>query len=240
MAVGALVAACASAYAETPVYSVNVMGFQKIPVPAQGLNIAGAPYKRPSSEINDVIGDQLTPGVDISTGDTVFFFDPASQSYRISYLYNDGGQGVWRDSFSNQTATNPVPPGVGFWIKSNQGVPQDLYVSGNVVTNATYSQAVYPGLQLLSYPYSSRIPMNEMALAGAAKKGSSLSSSDVIYLWDVNAQQFVIYFYYTDGTLVDFATGEAATNALQPGAAFWYKHIGSGFTWVETNRYTLP
>ncbi len=229
-----------TARAQAPVYSINVMGFQKVSVPANGLNAAGAPYLKSSDGINTVIGEQLTPGSDVSDADSILFFDPQSQSYRIAYLYDNGSQLIWRDSQSNQTATNPVLPGVGFWVKSNHSTNQTMYVSGNVITSPTHATPVAPGLQLLSYPYSYPVSLNALTLAAGATKGSSLDTSDALYLWNPDAQQFQIFFYYEDGSLVDFATGDPATNVISPGSAFWFKHLGDAFTWVETNRYTSP
>lgn len=224
----------------TPVYSVNMMGFQKLPVPAGGLSIASVPYGNAPADINTVLRDQLTAGGDLNTADTAYFFDATSQVYRVVYLYLDGTNVVWRDNDSQETAQNPVIPGLGFWIRSNQGADQSLIVSGEVLTQDAITNAVVPGLQLLAYPYPAAKSAAALTLAAHAVKGETLESADVIYLWRDAIQQFQTLFFYTDGTLVDFATGDPATNVLKEGEAFWYKHLGSGFSWVEAKPYALP
>jgi hypothetical protein len=234
-----LIAGGAPLQAADPVYSVNVMGFQKVPVPAQGLNVAGAPYYHDSNDINRVIGPQMTPGVDLNTGDSIYFFDVSNQTYEIAYLRDVNGNLLWVDNESQNVSTSPVPPGMGFWIKNNQQSNQNLYVTGEVITSPTYTSPVAPGLQLLSYPYSALMPVGALSLAGPAVKGETLDSADAVYLWNQDLQRFQIMYYYSDGSLVDFATGDPVTNVLKPGTAFWYKHLGGGFDWVETNRYSI-
>lgn len=228
-------------FAQTgPVYSINAMGFNHIPVPAGALNLGSVPYDRASNSINDVIGPQLTPGPDLNSSDIAYFFDPVAQLYRICYLYTDGTNTYWVDNESQNSATNRVAPGVGLWFQSRQIAGQSVVALGEIPTDATMTNAVVPGLQLLAYPYPASVGLSQLTLSNGATRGFTLDSADTLYLWDATAQNFKIYYYFTDGSLVEYATGDVATNALQPGQAFWFKHNGAGFSWVESKPYSWP
>ena len=223
-----------------PVYSVNVMGFQQIPLPPQGLGIGASPYLKGSPDVNEVLGEQLTTGPDMTSADAVYFFDPSNQVYRIAYRYDDGTNAYWRDNNSQTVATNLIVPGSGFWIRNNQSTGQSLIVYGQVNTAPTSTVRVVPGLQLLSYPYATATSIGGLTLGLGATKGESLEEADALYLWDTQNQRFQIFYYYTDGSLVSFETGNPATNVITAGSAFWFKHQGAPFDWVENSPYSIP
>ena len=224
----------------SPVYSVNMMGLQHIPVPAAALNLAAVPYARDSNSINDVLGGQLTPGPDLNTGDVVYFYDAVSQLYRLAYLYTDGTNTFWVDNQTQTPATNRIVPGMGFWIRSHQSSNQSAVVIGEVLSDPAITNAVVTGLQLLAYPYPTPFGISDLALSNSATRGEAPDSADTLYLWDRTSQSFKTYYYYTDGSLIDYSTGNPATNLLAPGEAFWYRHVGAGFSWVETKPYAWP
>lgn len=230
-----------SVHAQTaPVYSVNMMGIQHIPVPAAALNLAAVPYARDSNTINDILGGQLTAGADLNTGDVAYFFDAAAQTYRLAYLYTDGTNTYWIDNQTQTPATNRIAPGMGFWIRSHQGSNQTAAVIGEVISDAHVTNTVVSGLQLLAYPYSTPFGISDLTLSNNATRGEAPDSADTLYLWDRTSQSFKTYYYYVDGSLIDYSTGNPATNTLVPGEAFWYRHVGSGFSWVEAKPYTWP
>ncbi|HEY8241507.1 MAG TPA: hypothetical protein VIH35_08670 [Kiritimatiellia bacterium] len=222
------------------VYSVNSMGYQQIAVPASALNLGSVPYGHTSVGINDVIGPQLTPGPDVNSADIAYFFDSGSQIYKVCYLYDDGTNVYWVDNDSQAPATNALLPGVGLWFRSRQATSQTVIALGDVPSDATLTNAVVPGLQLLAYPYPVSVGISQLTISNGATRGFSLDNADTLYVWNASAQNFRIFYYYTDGSLVDYATGDPATNVLQPGEAFWYKHVGSGFSWVEAKPYVWP
>ena len=222
------------------VYSINAMGLQHIPVPASALNLAGVPYERDSNTINDVLGGQLTAGPDLNTADVAYFYDAAAQSYRLAYLYTDGTNSYWIDNQSQTPATNRIVPGMGFWIRSHQASNQSAAVIGEVPRDGAVTNAVVTGLQLLAYPYPTASAISDLTISNSATRGEAPDSADTMYLWDRTSQSFKTFYYYSDGSLIDYSTGNPATNTLAPGEAFWYRHVGSGFSWVETKPYNWP
>ena len=137
-------------------------------------------------------------------------------------------------------ATNQIVPGMGFWIRSHQASNQTAAVIGEVLTDATVTNSVVHGLQLLAYPYPTPFAIGDLAISNSATRGEAPDSADTLYLWDRASQSFKTYYYYTDGSLIDYSTGNPATNTLSPGEAFWYRHVGVGFSWVEAKPYTWP
>ena len=103
-----------------------------------------------------------------------------------------------------------------------------------------FGNQVVAGLQLLSYPYPTSVGVSQLSLSNGAIYGEAPDSADTLYVWDRSSQSFKVYYYYSDGSLIDFSTGDVATNALAPGEGFWYHHVGSGFSWVETKPYAWP
>ncbi len=230
-----------TAMAQTgPVYSVNMMGFQRIPLPSQGMVLAALPYEQPSRDINDVLEGQLTPGFDPGSADMAYFFDVDSQTYKTAYYYTDGSTTYWVDTDTELVATNPIVSGSGFWVKNNQYITNNVVVFGDVITDPVVTNRVFPGLQLLSYPYSAPRAVNDLTLGSGAVAGETPESADALYLWDADAQQFITLYYYFDNSWIELATGNAATNVLTVGQGFWYRHAGSGFDWVESKPYASP
>ncbi|MFH0908606.1 MAG: hypothetical protein V1929_07580 [bacterium] len=231
----------AGARAQTsPVYSINLMGIQQISVPASALNLAAVPYVRDLDSINDVLNGQLTAGPDLNTGDVAYFYDAIAQTYRLAYLYTDGINSYWIDNQSQTPATNRIVPGMGFWLRSHQASNQMAAIIGEVLTEPAITNAVVTGLQLLAYPYPTPYGISDLSLSNSATRGEAPDSADTLYLWDRARQSFETYYFYTDGSLIEYATGNPATNMLAPGEAFWYRHRGSGFGWVETKPYIWP
>lgn len=240
LAVSAVVVAVGARGEQPPVYSVNMMGLQHIELPASALNLAAVPYARDADSINDVLDGQLTAGADLNTGDVAYFFDAAAQAYRLAYLYTDGTNTYWIDNQSQTPATNRIAPGVGFWIRSHQASNQSAAVIGEVISDPAVSTPVVNGLQLLAYPYPTSYGISDLALSNNATRGEAPDSADTLYLWDCTSQSFKTYYFYTDGSLIDYSTGNPATNTLAPGEAFWYRHVGGGFSWVEAKPYAWP
>lgn len=235
------------------VYSVNVAAFKQITVPGKQLNLASTPFDSEPATLESVFGGQLQGGDSFNTADQVIMFDPASGTYK-DYFKADGTglpeyDGKWFTA-DLQPATNQIVyPGVGFWIRSSVLSTQRVVFAGVLNTDISKTNTIVAGLQLISYPYNAPVYLHELALTNAASGGDSYNdlTADNIMLWDVQTQSYSNYFF-ADGTGMPeydkkWLTPElqVATNVvIQPGQAFWYRHKGTGFTWVESRPYTLP
>lgn len=237
-----------SSFAQTgEVYSLNVVGFQKVTAPSNGLMLASSPFDPNDPGINKVIGPQMTPGGSYGVGDNIIMWAAASQGYKNFYLRTIGGSNQWIDVnvSPNIVATNAfIDPGVGFWVRNRHASNQVIVVSGDVVNQATMSKTVVPGLQILSYPYSTAIGLNSCGLTNG-KPTTSFGTADNVIMWDAATQTYKNYYLRTmSGTNkwidVNVSPNVIASNDIPSGSAFWYRSRGAAsFTWVASKPYTL-
>lgn len=235
------------------VYSLNVVGFQKVAAPAAKLEIAGTPFEAANDTLDAVVGPQLTGSDGPGVSDNVVMFQATNQQYVTYFIAGGIGDpqydGKWFTT-SLQPATNInalVPPGRGFWIRSRQSVTQTVVFAGDVVSAGAITNHIYSGLQLLSYPYSTAILLNNTTFSNGAVGSDGPGTSDNILLWNTSNQQYVTYFIaggigdpQYDGKWFTQTLQPTTNIYLQPGQGFWYRHRGSGFTWTEQKPYTLP
>ena len=115
--------------------------------------------------------------------------------------------------------------------------------------DASVTTPVQSGYQIISYPYSTGIKINDTTLKNGAQSGMGMNSADNIITWDAGTRSY--RYYYLLGDVGDPALNykwidmgmhpnDVATTRLSRGQAFWYHHRGSGFNWVESKPYTLP
>jgi len=251
---GCILASVASAQTGE-VYSLNVVGFQKVNAPgASGstkLQIAGTPFEAANDKLDSVIGPQLTGQDAPGSSDNVILFNPTNQQYETYFIAGGIGDpqydGKWFTEDAQFASNALVPPGRGFWIRSRQAVTQTVVFAGDVVSASALTNRVYAGLQLLSYPYSTAILLNNTTFSNGAVGSDAPGASDNILLWNASNQSYVTYFIaggigdpQYDGKWFTEDAQPATNVYLQPGQGFWYRHRGSGFSWVEQKPYTLP
>lgn len=237
------------------VYSLNVVGFQKLEVKDQtrAYSLTATPFDADDPNINSVISTQLTGSNNYNTADNIMKWDPTNQQYLKFFLLDDVGDTnynyKWIDSKTDEVATNTdLLPGEGFWIRSRRTYTQVVVVAGDVVSAGTFTNPILPGLNLLSYAFSAAVALNETAFTNGGVGGSSLDDSDNIYIWNQTNQQYEKYFLLGDvgdpsynHKWIDAQTDKIATNTyLEPGMGFWYRHRGTGFAWIEPKPYTEP
>jgi hypothetical protein len=139
-------------------------------------------------------------------------------------------------------ATTELVTGRGFWLRNQQPLDQRVVLVGEIVTSPTYTNVIVPGLQMIAYPYSASIPLNDTALAHGAKAGYGLEDSDNIMRWHPDSQSSPISICWaTSATQLQFQMDrhggwldDVATIELQPGRP-------SGFAIAEpTPRMDRP
>jgi hypothetical protein len=235
-----------TAFAQGPVYSVNIVGFQKVTTAPGSFNLSGNPFLKSAMTVQDVVGNQGTGGDSFGNADNLLLW--TGSAYKQLFLVGQGIDpeldGKWVDE-NFTPSTDVVAPGTGFWIKSS-AVTNTTTIVGDVVMDATKSFTINPGFNLLSYPYSTTAAINssQMGLNAAAgcTGGDSFETADNIYVW--NGAQYVQYFLVAIGTdpeLDDKWVDEnftPTTVSVQPGQGLWYKRTGSSsFTWTTTKPY---
>lgn len=257
-----LVAGAAFAQSSNEVNSVNVVGFAKKDVVADGYTFCaiGFTYMGASNGIQEIFGDKLKGAGSSAASDLILKWDPAAQQYlgvwKVDFTGAPTYHGKWvKDdgAFPPNIETNMAfSPGDGFWVVSRQSSNQVLDLVGEVpVTNTGIS--IVEGYNMIAYPYSADVGINDTTniLYTVASGGGSPGSSDIIYQWDAAGQQYLSYW------LVDFTGAPTyhnkwvkndgawppniASNSLDLGVGFWFvRKSGAGSTtWTPPAPYDL-
>jgi len=254
IAVFAALTAATCAYAQGPVYSVNIVGYQRVSVTNAFTQVSN-PFLNTSQDINTVVGNQLSGGFDFDGADNILVW--TGSSYKSFFLADTGGEapefdGKWVEinpQGEAVIANIELPPGVGFFVKRNVATNQFVMV-GDVVGAPSVTNVLNVGFSLVSYPYSSGVAINSpqfgLNLAAGARGGEEPDSADTISIWDGSAYQtFFLVDFPSEPSLHDkwvFVDGngdvQVSTMVLQPGQSFWYKRNSvSSLTWVTQRPY---
>jgi hypothetical protein len=238
--------------AQNPV-TVGVFGYSRVSKPAAKLTIVGNNFGDGSSTLNDVLSiDQFNGDALFSSADRVIVWDAGTDQYTTYAAYDDTGYGgstiEWRDASDFYgSAVNPViPVGSAFWIQSSGSVTDtNLVITGDVVATASATNQIVTGFQMLSYPFSTDVDLNETMLEQNATGDALFSSADRVIAWNDVSQAYKTYALYDD-TGYGGSTREwrdagdfynpAGAISVTLGQGFWYE-AQSAFTWVETNKY---
>jgi hypothetical protein len=223
------------------VYSLNVVGFQKVNVQPSGLTLPGIPFEPDSAELNDVIGDQLTGAKNSAGADRIYIWDASTQEYKKYFLKSTlGNQWVSYDDTLNPTTNAFLDVSDGFWIDASSSSSQEVILVGDVLNVDAVTNDVVNGLNMISYPFSTPKAINDLGLdTGTSAKNSA--GADKIFAWDMASQQYVKFFFRStlgDQWVSYDQTDTPATNIIDPSQGLWYDAINP-FTWVATRPYTL-
>lgn len=237
---GAILVA-AVAIAQEAVYSLNVVGFQKVAVKPSGLTLPGVPFQAASYELNSLIGPQLKAFKNATGADKIFLWDSTTQTYK-KYFLNSTLTNKWA-AYETPTVvtTNAFAfNGDGFWISAAATTSQTLVIVGDVLNASTVTNLIPTALSMNSYPFSCPRAINDMSLNNG-KAFKNATGADKIFLWDPETQQYKKYFLNSvltnkwasyDTPLV------VATNVVEPSMGFWYT-ASTSFNWTAVRPYTI-
>lgn len=212
-ALGCLVAT--AAFAQGPVYSVNVVGFNKMQfekgkqylVSTAFESIDGAPLRA-----GDVIGTQLPVNTTIN--------------YYVGGVtpYKTDSRGALTGWSTNITFNGKM----GFFLKlPNTGtqIVYDVVFKGQAPMDSSISNVVAQGLNMLSYPFTADVRFRDTALY------TNSAINDVMNIWQ---PQTTNYAPYSKGALTGWGSG---TNVVfRQGMGFWYKRNPTGSILVKEGR----
>jgi hypothetical protein len=225
------------------VFSLNVVGFQKITVTSNTRVMVATPFIRNPNTLDDVIGQQLTPGRSEGSADNIYMWNVVSQQYD-RYIRPLTDSNWWVVSLTPVRATNVfLTPQTGFYIQDVKSTSQTetVILSGDVVDSPVVTNALVYGLNLVSYPYSCSIDINSSGLTNG-RAGRSEGSSDVIYIWDPTGRLYRRYALISSNRKWWYVSTHpyVATVSVGAGQAFFYQRTtNSTFYWVETRPYSL-
>lgn len=263
---GVCLVAGLSAQAQGPVYSKNVVGFQKIDL-APGLNMIGNNWKAVGGAdeipIQDLLDTtELVGGDDFFTSDLLYAWDQSMNAglggYRF-YYFGDwaGAYGAeydrkWYVSGEDEPTEDVIARGQGFWVR-HIGAGAKTAVAGEVPNDASKSFTFPLGLSQFSSAYTANLQLNGSNLNWSAKGGDDFFNSDVIYVWDPSLNAGVggySFYYFGDwdgayGAEYDnkwYVPGEddPTEDAIKMGAGAWFRAYGpSDSSLIESKPYTL-
>lgn len=177
-----------------------------------------------ANSLNNVLGTQLTPGINPSKADLIYSY--TNEAWYQAYLRISIG---WIGTLTifNQDK--------GYWIKVNEGNPQNIltYV-GEVSQAASREVTLNQGFTLVGNNYPSTVALDNTGLDNVLTAGTNPSNSDRIYCYIANAsggtwkQAYLRTGIGWIGTLTD----------LEPGRAYWaYKQASGNETWQYPRPY---
>ncbi len=208
-----LAASAATVVAQNNVYSLNIVGYVNVPVPAaQGGNpsfvLIGNPLKAsPDNTVGTVLGSQLPANASLLAWDGSTF---------IENLYAGGGVAGWDD------ATVDISPGRGFFIKNPT----------TTAFNITFVGEVLAGLQTNSMTGAFSLVSPKVPVAGDLSTDTHLNltnavANDSLLKWD--GSTYIENFYAGGGP-----GGWDSPPTVVVAEGFFYKQAGAAHTvnWV--------
>lgn len=187
----ALVCAASFVSAQDTV-TLGVFGYSRVDKPAASLNIIGNSFQ-------DLLLNELAPAEslngDISAlnADTIYIWNPTGTTYDVYAVYDEraylgpSATVEWRDvnNFAGSAQNPLIHSGIAIWLSSTgSSLDTNLVVSGDIVVEESVTNQVSAGLQLLSYPFSMTVDLNDTMLADVAHGDISAINADKVYAWD--------------------------------------------------------
>ncbi len=159
-------------FSSTPLFSQAVSfgrpsGFIRIEIQPNEEKLASTPFDSFSPSLaSQIFG--LTGGISENSGDQIKLWDAIRQAYVQAFLADGTGDsekdGSWLDASLNPSGIILVP-GVGFFIRNNHGTVQSAYLAGKLPLCNSRKTTLYPSLNLFSYPFASKIPINSSGIS---------------------------------------------------------------------------
>jgi hypothetical protein len=217
----ALVAAGAlPSMAQSNVYSLNIVGYVNVSVPASGYVLLSDPLV--SADSTNGVNNTLTNQSPVIQNGFLFVWNAAGQKYQQLVA---GGDGNWYDPGNGFAAsTNSIPPGSSFFIQNVAGSATTITLVGSVLTG-TNTVTVNSGYGFFG---------NFEPVAGdLTTNGFPINDNSLIFNWDVVNQKYDQW--------VGVGSAQAGNNGnpliLDPGNGFapvtYVPAIGQGFVYLN-------
>lgn len=236
------------------VYSVNIVGFQQIELdgPSQRFLVA-PPFLTGDQNLEDLFAEgALIESGQPATADKILYWDTEEQQYVSLGHFNSKFYRLTADGAYElpPVEVNPhIPLGSGFWVSTASDVAgaRPVTLSGDVLMDDDASVSIIEGLQIVSFPFATDMPLGDFSvLSSGATAASVPAEADQVIVWNVEQQQYERFalfendgnWYALDGAGSWILPPQESTHVFQPGEAFWYRARNS-FTWQETRPFDL-
>ncbi|MFA5204725.1 MAG: hypothetical protein WC708_10020 [Lentisphaeria bacterium] len=223
-------------------------GFVRVSVPPATQSLVALPFAPFDTAVNAVMAGQLTGAATEITADYLHKWDAATQAYASAFKAantNDPAKdGNWFIDSTNWTpAGMTFTPGEGFFVENRQAAAQSLYLMGQLVLDDQKAVTLSSGLNLVAYPYSTRIALNSTALKSSGAFGTAdLTGYPDLFTATVPSASFWLKALTNDpndGQWLDTVANAWAELYLVPGTGYWFNRRGTGsFTWTENRPYS--
>jgi len=231
-----LVTGSVFAAATNSAVSVNAVGFvNKTMLNGQAL-LMTCNFQKVGGGTNtllDIFGtNQLAQNDSVPACDLVIMWDIAQSKYQSYAQWTDGKFYKANDmvEWGNSIEANPnVPVGTALWLipSSTQISNKVLTLAGEVVGVATQQINVVSGPQLMGYPLTSSVALQDTGFAASgAANNDSVPACDLVITW--LGDRYQTYALWTDlkwykaNDMVEWGNSILATNTIQLGEGFWY------------------
>ena len=189
--------------------------------------------------------DQLQQAENPFNADRVWLWDTAQSRYQVWAQYTDGkfykasSIAEWNQSIEGDPE---IPAGLAMWVIAGGSVAKELTMMGEVVSVSTQQMELVTGPQLVAYPFSTSVAIQDMALPASGATGNvNPFNADRIIVWTgTSYQTYALYDgdgkWYKANSIAEWNQSILADTSIEVGDGFWYI-AQSGFTWSEANPY---
>ncbi|MDD5705333.1 MAG: hypothetical protein PHR35_05370 [Kiritimatiellae bacterium] len=245
------------------VTSENIVGYNTVTL-KQGYNLLAVNFEKVVAEgdltmqelfttvTNGVLVDGYTAG-NVGTGDNIQFYDTASSSYDIYYLYkgaktSDTKNYKWVSAAGVVADSKPVTNGTAFWFKRVAAGEMTTVFAGQVANDVATTKQVLTGYNTFSTIYPVAWNPNDFGTQYWSTNGAvagNVGSGDNIQFYDTGTSSYEIYYLYKGAKTSDtknykWVTAGGAVvgdDIMIPGKGAWYKHGGAGFTFGQDKPF---
>jgi len=212
IAVMALTCATAIVSADT-VTSENIVGYNKSEINT-GLQLLSTGLDDGSNTVISIFGDSLPANTIVSA--YVNGTGYVQSIYNVNFL----GNGSWSDPQLD------IGNSVGYWVNLPSGTYTNI-VSGDVVSDASITNVIASGLQLMAYPYPVDVTVATAGFTPAANDILSVYVNGTGYVQSVYNVNFLGQGSWSDPNLV-----------IGIGQGFWYNSAATtNWNWVVNKPF---
>lgn len=235
------------------VHSVNIVGFVKKTLPAGGTVLTTCNFDQIDGTTNTLLSvfgtNQLkTASGNYLLGDRIMLWDTAQAKYQAWVQFTTDKQFYKANSsaeWGTHVVGNPtIPAGTAMWvIAGSGGTTKDLVFSGEVVDVTTQKVNIVLGPQLISYPFTAAIDLQNTDFKndGTKKASGNYLLGDQILVWTGTGYQGYCLFsgdsqWYKASSSAEWSSHVLASNTVNLAEGFWY--IAKSGSAIITNGWS--
>jgi len=204
------------AQSSTNVYSLNVVGYINVTVPADNYAIVADPLiASPDNTLNTLLPNSTGTYLKVK----VYIYNPAT-----GYTTETGTKTGW-----SLGGTNTINPGQAVFIQNPNSTPLNITFVGSVA-NGTQNNVLVPGYNLVS----SIIPASGDLVTNSLTQLTNAVAKDKIFVFSTNG-----YSSYTAGKNGAFPGGDPIIPNVGEGF-FYQNNSAASLTWTENFSVSNP